>query len=84
MLVGVALDGKIPLPLMTKGERFIICKGKFLEREHRCMFPREATLDGKIPFPLMTKGELFIRCKGKFLEREHRGMFPRGAIFTRE
>jgi hypothetical protein len=31
---------KDTLPLITKGERFIICKGKFLEREHRGMFPR--------------------------------------------
>jgi hypothetical protein len=40
MLGGAYLDGKIPFPLMTKGERFIICKGKFLEREHRGTFPR--------------------------------------------
>ena len=39
-LGGVAPDGKIPLPLMTKGEIFIRCKGKFLERENRGMFPR--------------------------------------------
>ena len=25
---GVAPDGKIPLPLMKKGERFIICRGQ--------------------------------------------------------
>jgi hypothetical protein len=25
---GAAPDGKIPLPLMTKGERFIICRGQ--------------------------------------------------------
>jgi hypothetical protein len=25
---GAAPDGKIPLPLMTKGERFIRCKGR--------------------------------------------------------
>jgi hypothetical protein len=25
---GAALDGKIPLSLMTKGERFIICRGQ--------------------------------------------------------
>jgi hypothetical protein len=25
---------------MTKGERFIRCKGKLLERENRGMFPR--------------------------------------------
>jgi hypothetical protein len=25
---GATLDGKIPLPLMTKGERFIRCRGK--------------------------------------------------------
>jgi hypothetical protein len=42
LLGGAAMDGKIPLPLVTKGERFIICKGKFLEREHRGMFPRGA------------------------------------------
>jgi hypothetical protein len=24
---GATLDGKIPLPLMTKGERFIRCRG---------------------------------------------------------
>jgi hypothetical protein len=34
---GETLDGKIPLPLMTKGERFIRCKGKCLEKEHRGM-----------------------------------------------
>ena len=33
MLGGASLDGKIHLPLMTKGERFIKCKGKLLERE---------------------------------------------------
>jgi hypothetical protein len=26
-LGGATLDGKIPLPLMTKGERFIRCRG---------------------------------------------------------
>jgi hypothetical protein len=36
-LGGETSDGKIPFPLMTKGERFIICKGKFLEKEHRGM-----------------------------------------------
>ena len=25
---GATLDGKIPLPLMTKGERFIRCRGQ--------------------------------------------------------
>jgi hypothetical protein len=25
---GAALDGKIPFPLMTKGERFIRCRGQ--------------------------------------------------------
>ena len=25
---GATLDGKIPLPLMTKGERFIKCRGQ--------------------------------------------------------
>ena len=32
MLGGAAPDGNIPWPLMTKGERFIICKGKCLEK----------------------------------------------------
>jgi hypothetical protein len=27
-LGGVTLDGKIPFPLMTKGERFIRCRGQ--------------------------------------------------------
>jgi hypothetical protein len=40
LLGGAAPDGNIPLPSMTKGERFIICKGKFMEREHRGMLPR--------------------------------------------
>jgi hypothetical protein len=40
LLGGETLDGKIPLRLMTNDERFIKCKGKFLEREHRGMFPR--------------------------------------------
>jgi hypothetical protein len=40
LLGGASPDGKIPLPLMTKGKRFIICKGKCLERDHRGMFPR--------------------------------------------
>jgi hypothetical protein len=38
-LGGEARDGNIPLPLMTKGERFIRCKGKFLEKEHKGMVP---------------------------------------------
>jgi hypothetical protein len=33
-LGGESPDGKIPLPLMKKGERFIRCKGKCLEKEH--------------------------------------------------
>jgi hypothetical protein len=40
LLGGETPDGKIPFPLMTKGEIFIICKGKFLERENKSMFPR--------------------------------------------
>jgi hypothetical protein len=40
MLGGPTSDGKIPFPLMTKGERFIRCKGKCFEREHRGMFLR--------------------------------------------
>ena len=34
MLGGVALDGRIHFPLMKKGEIFIRCKGKCLEKEH--------------------------------------------------
>jgi hypothetical protein len=30
-------DGNIPLPFMTKGEIFVRCKGKCLEKEHRGM-----------------------------------------------
>jgi hypothetical protein len=42
LLGGETLDGKIPFPLMTKGERFIKYKGKCLERDHRGMFPKRA------------------------------------------
>jgi hypothetical protein len=45
-LGGAALDGKIPFPLMTKGERFIRCKGKFLEKEHIGMVPGGAMVTG--------------------------------------
>jgi hypothetical protein len=38
-LGGATPDGKLPLPLMTKGERFITCKGKCLEKEHIDMVP---------------------------------------------
>jgi hypothetical protein len=41
-----APDGKIPFPLMTKGERFIRCKGKCLEKEHRGMVPGGAMVTG--------------------------------------
>jgi hypothetical protein len=34
-----SLDGKITFPLMTKGEIFIIYKGKFLEKENKGMIP---------------------------------------------
>jgi hypothetical protein len=47
MLGGAALDGNIPLPLMKKGEIFIKCKGKCLERENRGMFPRGAIVTRK-------------------------------------
>ena len=50
---GVASDGKIPLPLMTKGERFIRCKGLI-----RCRGKRQRT---KAWF----QGERFIRCRGQ-------------------
>ena len=43
---GEALDGNIPLPLMTKGERFIKYKGKCLEKEHRGMVPGGAMVTG--------------------------------------
>jgi hypothetical protein len=43
---GAAPDGKIPFPLMTKGERFIRCKGKCLEKEHRGMVPGGAMVTG--------------------------------------
>jgi hypothetical protein len=39
-------DGKIPFPLMTKGERFIRCKGKCLEKENRGMVPGGAMVTG--------------------------------------
>jgi hypothetical protein len=39
---GATLNGKIHFPLMTKGERFIRCKVKCLEKEHRGMVPRGA------------------------------------------
>jgi hypothetical protein len=43
---GASPDGKIPFPLMTKGGRFIRCKGKFLEKEHIGMVPRGAMVTG--------------------------------------
>ena len=43
---GEALDGKIPFPLMTKRERFIRCKGKFLDKEHRDMVPGGVMVTG--------------------------------------
>jgi hypothetical protein len=42
---GAAPDGKIPLPLMKKGERFIRCRGRDTDlsyAEDRCMVPRGA------------------------------------------
>jgi hypothetical protein len=44
---GATPDGKIPFPLMTKGERFIRCKGKCLEKEHRGMVPGGAWSQGE-------------------------------------
>ena len=38
-LLGEATDGKIPFPLMKKGEIFIRCKGKCLEKENIGMLP---------------------------------------------
>ena len=48
LLRGTTPDGNISLPLMTKGERFIRCKGKCLEREHRGMFPRGAIVTREV------------------------------------
>ena len=45
-LGGEALYGNIPLPLMKKGEIFIICKGKYLEKEHKGMVPGGAMVTG--------------------------------------
>jgi hypothetical protein len=45
-LGGAAPDGKIPFPLMSKGERFIRCKGKCLEKEHRGMVPGGTMVTG--------------------------------------
>jgi hypothetical protein len=45
-LGGATPDGNIPFPLMTKGERFIRCKGKCLEKEHRGMVPGGAMVTG--------------------------------------
>jgi hypothetical protein len=46
-LGGAASDGNIPFPLMTKGERFIRCKGKCLEKEHRGMVLGGAMVTGE-------------------------------------
>jgi hypothetical protein len=46
-LGGEAFDGKIPLPLMTKGEIFIRCKGKCLEKEHKGMVPGGVMVSGR-------------------------------------
>jgi hypothetical protein len=43
---GAAPDGKIHFPLMTKGEIFIGCKGKCLEKEHRDMVLGGAMVTG--------------------------------------
>jgi hypothetical protein len=42
----VAPDGKIHFPLMKKGDRFIRCKGKCLEKEHKGMVPRGEMVTG--------------------------------------
>jgi hypothetical protein len=41
-----APDRKIHFPLMTMGERFSICKGKCLEKEHRGIVPGGAMVTG--------------------------------------
>jgi hypothetical protein len=41
---GAAPDGKIPLPLMTKGERFIRCRG---QRQIYQMQRKEAWFQGE-------------------------------------
>jgi hypothetical protein len=46
-LEGATPDGNIPLPLMTKGERFITCKGKCLDKEHKGMVLGGAMVTGE-------------------------------------
>ena len=43
---GATPDGNIPFPLMKKGDRFIRCKGKCLEKEHRGMVPGGVMVTG--------------------------------------
>jgi hypothetical protein len=53
---GAAPDGKIPLPLMTKGERFIYAEDRDSKgsRFIRCRGQRHGSM-----------GSRFIRCKGQ-------------------
>ena len=55
---GEALDGNIPLPLMTKGESFIRCRGQRHgsrgSRFIRCRGQRHGS-----------RGSIFIRCRGQ-------------------
>jgi hypothetical protein len=46
-LGGASSDGKIYFPLMTKGERFIRCKGKFLDKDQRGMVSMGVMLTGE-------------------------------------
>jgi hypothetical protein len=43
---GATPDGKIHFPLMKKGERFIICKGKCLEKENKGIVPGGVMVTG--------------------------------------
>jgi hypothetical protein len=45
-LGGAPLNENVHFPLMKKGERFIRCKGKCLEKEHKGMVPRGAMVTG--------------------------------------
>jgi hypothetical protein len=61
---GEAPDGNIPLPLMTKGERFIRCRGQ----RHGSRGSRFIRCRGQ-----RLGEEIYIR------DTEERGMVPRGA-----
>jgi hypothetical protein len=59
--MGRSPDGKVPLPLMSKGERSFICMERDLNvwREKKCMFPEEQVLQCCIRvLPSMPKGDI--------------------------